>query len=112
MSSKIVSFFAVCLIALFMQGCATPSKPDEVQQAGVVPTISAEAEQALTKAEADINLARSKFALWTSAEIALKSARKAASTGDSAAVIKHAGQASDQARLGLAQIDYPSTEKE
>ena len=112
MSSKMVSFFVVCLTALFMQGCATPSKPDEAPQAGAAPKISAEAEQALAKAEADINLARSKFALWTSAENALKSARKAASTGDSVAVIKHAGQASDQARLGLAQIDYPSTEKE
>ncbi len=112
MSSKIVLFIAVCLTALFAQGCATPSKPDQEPLAGATPMLSAEAEQALAKAEADINLARSKFALWTSAESAIKSARKAAIAGDSAAVIKHAGQASDQARLGLAQIDYPTTETE
>ena len=114
MNSKIVSAAAVSLIALFMTGCsATPSKSAEAPKAPAAaagPSISPEAQKALTQAEADIKSAKSKFALWTTAETAFKSAQEAAKAGDSAGVIKMANYASDQVKLGFAQQSYPTTE--
>ncbi|OJW57111.1 MAG: hypothetical protein BGO60_12925 [Thiobacillus sp. 65-1059] len=70
-------------------------------------SISAEAQAALTAAQADVKAAKAKNALWTTAEGALKAAETAAEKGDSAAVLKQAKLASDQAKKGLAQLDYP-----
>lgn len=69
--------------------------------------ISAEAQAALTAAQADVKNAKSKNALWTTAEGALKAAEEAATKGDSAAVLKQAKLASDQVQKGLAQLGYP-----
>jgi len=74
-------------------------------------TLSPQARAALDQAEADVERARSAHALWTSAEAALRKAREAAQAGDSAMVLSQAKLAADQARLGLAQKAYPSTEK-
>lgn len=65
----------------------------------------------LTQAAADVDYARAKFALWTTAEAALNAAHEAAAAGDSAGVIKHSGYASSQVRLGIGQLDYPTTER-
>jgi len=70
-------------------------------------SISAEAQAALTAAQADVKAAKAKNALWTTAESALKAAETAAEKGDSGAVLKQAKLASDQAKKGLAQLDYP-----
>ncbi len=113
MSPKRVPVLIAGLAALLMQGCAaTPTVSTQAPQTDTAPGINIEAQQALERAEADINLAREKFALWTTADAALKAAQKAARSGDSNAVINHAGSASAQARLGLAQLDYASTEPE
>lgn len=69
--------------------------------------ISAEAQAALAAAQADVKTAKAKNALWTTAESALKAAETAAEKGDSATVLKQAKVASDQAKKGLAQLDYP-----
>lgn len=75
------------------------------------PTLSDEAEAALARAEGDIERARAAHALWTTAESAIRKAREAAQVGDSATVIAQSEIASDLAGLGLAQRDYPTTEK-
>ena len=112
MNSKIVSAAALSLFALFTAGCsATPSKTAEAPKAAAAaPTISEEAQKALTQAEADVKVAKAKFALWTTAETALKAAQAAAKAGDSAGVINQANYVSGQVKQGLAQLNYPTTE--
>jgi hypothetical protein len=74
------------------------------------PELSGEAQQALARAEADVQAARAAFTLWVPAENALSAALQGAKEGDSAAVLKHAQAVSDLTRLGTAQAGYPSTE--
>lgn len=100
------------LLALFLAGCSvTPRGPEQADGNGQ-PLLSQEARQALATAEADWQRAKAAFALWTTADLAYENAKVAAMAGDSAAVIKYATRASELARLGLAQKDYPSTEKQ
>ena len=101
---------ALLALLLALAGCAAaPEKP--TPPPAETPAISAEACDALARAEADVATARTLFALWTSARDALRAARDASLRGDSQAVIRHAIQASSQARLGIEQLDYPSTER-
>ncbi len=102
---------AASLLAFLTSACGTPSVsgPDPVSADTV--KISPAAQTALAQAETDIRLARSKFALWTTAESALRAAREAAAAGDSAGVLQHAAFASSQAKLGLQQLDLPTTER-
>lgn len=81
------------------------AKPQEAPKA----QLTEEAKQALAQAEADVHEAQAKKALWTNAQDALKDAKAAAAKNDSAAVIKHAKQASEFARLGIEQTKYPVT---
>lgn len=103
---------------LILAGCqaSDPVKPEapqpaakaEAPKAAPAPAkLSEEASQALAKAEADVKAAQAKKALWTTAQDALKQAKAAAEKNDSAAVIKHAREASEQAQLGIAQTQYP-----
>jgi len=85
-----------------------PQAPAKVEAAPKA-QLTEEAKQALAKAEADIKEAQAKKALWTTAQDALKQAKAAAEANDSAAVIKHAKEASEFARLGIAQTQYPMT---
>jgi len=106
---------------LLLAGCQSSSqvKPDVPQAAVKVesvpkaeapkPQLTDEAKQALAQAEADVKAAQAKKALWTTAQDALKQARAAAEKYDSAAVVKHARTASEQAQLGIAQSQYPVT---
>jgi len=101
----------LALLVLSMSGCATapqaqtktaaPAKP-------AVPALSEAAAKALAQAEADVKTAKAKHALWTTADRALKAAKEAATTGDSAKVLKEAAYASSQVKLGLEQLNYPS----
>lgn len=72
-------------------------------------SLTADAAQALANAVFVVDLAKSKSALWTTAAGALAQAQEAAKKQDSAAVIKHAAVASEQAFLGMAQLGYPLT---
>lgn len=105
------TFLAVTgLVFMYLTGCATtgPAAPAET---ATPKAISAEAASLLAQAETDIAYARAKFALWTTAENALTAARDAAARGDSAETIRHAQFATDQVKLGIKQLDYPSTER-
>ncbi|WP_018076740.1 hypothetical protein [Thiobacillus denitrificans] len=71
--------------------------------------LTTDAAQALSNAVFVVDLAKGKGALWTTAAGALTQAQEAAKKQDSAAVIKHAAAASEQAFLGMAQLGYPLT---
>jgi hypothetical protein len=106
MSKVLLALTSAALLGL--SGCADLY----VNKAGDKPAaskaaISAEAQAALTAAQADVKAAKAKTALWTTAEDALKAAEEAAAKGDSATVIKQAKLASDHAKKGLAQLNYP-----
>lgn len=98
--------------ALLLGGCqgnGAAVKPGAPTAEAAKPALSDEARQALGKAETDVKEAKAQKALWTTAEAALKKAQEAAAKGDSAAVLKFSKTASEQARLGLEQKNYPST---
>lgn len=100
---------------LILSGCEStmPTKPEApkapVKAEAPQAQLSDEAKQALAQAEADVKAAQEKKALWTTAQDALKLAKEAAKKNDSAAVIKNAKQASEHAKLGIAQSQYPLT---
>jgi hypothetical protein len=106
MSKVLLALTSAALLGL--SGCAdTNVKPSSGQTAPAQPTISAEAQAALSAAQADVKTAKAKNALWTTADNALKAAEAAAGKGDSATVLKDSKVASDQAKKGLAQLNYP-----
>jgi len=104
MSKLLLALTSAALLGL--SGCAgTETKPAD--KAVAAPALSAEAQSALSAAQAAVKDAKAKFALWTTAESALKAAEEAAKKGDSATVIKQSKLASDHAQKGLAQLNYP-----
>ena len=106
MSKVLLALTSVALLGL--SGCADlyVNKPSD-KPAAAKAAISAEAQAALTAAQADVKNAKAKNALWTTADAALKAAEKAAAEGDSATVIKQSKLASDHVKKGLAQLNYP-----
>lgn len=96
---------------LLLGGCQGSGmvKPETPAAEAAKPALTEEAKQALGKAEADVKEAKAKDALWTTAADALKKAQEAAAKGDSNATLKFSKTASDQARLGLTQKNYPLT---
>lgn len=93
-----------CATLLGVSGCA------EMDKKGTSPSmagLSAEAKSALAAAQADVKMAKSKEALWTTADAALKAAEKAAAAGDSATVLKQTAIVREHVRLGMAQLNYP-----
>jgi len=106
---KLVTAFASASL-LLLGGCAgdMPTKQDEAPKAAAAkPALTEAATKALAQAEADVKAATAKKALWTTAQDALKKAKEAAEKGDSAAVEKSAKTASEHAKLGLGQAEYP-----
>lgn len=103
MRKQLASAALAGLMALFLSACAT----GPATQADAGPAISDEAKAALAQAEKDVKDAKAKFALWTTAEKALKDAQEAAKKGDSDAVVKQSKTASEHVKLGLAQAAYP-----
>jgi len=102
MRNTIVPIIAIGFLLL-----GTPAFAD--QAAAAATPVSEEASQALSKAEADVKQANAKGALWTTATDALKKAKEAAVKGDSSATLKLSKTASDQAHLGMEQLNYPLT---
>ena len=122
MQKIMIALVGVSLLALAGCEATAPTKPDTPPVAAkpeAAPATSAkategaslseEAKAALAKAEADVKEAQSKKALWTTAQDALKAAKAAAEKNDSATVIKNANKASEHAKLGIAQTQYPLT---
>ena len=100
-----------CTALMGLSGCAEMDKKTETSTVPVAssakPTLNAEAQAALAAAQADVKTAKSKNALWTTAEEALKAAETAAEAGDSATVLKQSAIAQAHAKLGVAQLTYP-----
>lgn len=109
MRNTLLALTAASLLTL--GGCAsqtTTTAPKAAEAAKPAkPTISAEAQAALSAAQADVKEAKAKNALWTTAENALKAAETAAEKGDSEGVIKNAKTASDHVKMGLEQAKLP-----
>lgn len=118
MQFKLASLAATGLLAFVLSGCGSaPAKTAAAEPAKAAepskpakPTLSPEAQQALAAAEADWKAAKSKFALWTTTDKAFKDAQDAAKAGDSAAVVKLAKKVSEQVKIAMEQLNYPSTE--
>lgn len=104
MRKVLFALTAASLLAL--SGCATQEAP-KAEAKPAAPALSQSAKSALADAQAKVKEAKSKMALWTTADSALKAAEEAAKKGDSDGVIKNAKTAKEQAELGLAQNNYP-----
>jgi len=65
------------------------------------------AEAAVAQAQAAVKLAAEQRALWTSAEDALRKARRALQEGNTAMAVELARFAQKQSELGIAQKGYP-----
>lgn len=94
-----------CVVAVF--GIAAPAvasgvaaRPGPVLNADVARAAIAQADRAVRRAEAQ-------RMLWTTAEMALRSARRAFEDGDLAAAIAQARVAKEHAELAIAQKRYP-----
>ncbi len=105
MSKALLVLTSVALLGL--SGCADMQPQSSAAQPAAKAGISAEAQAALSAAQADVKAAKAKNALWTTAADALKDAEAAAEKGDSATVLKDAKLASDQVQKGMAQLNYP-----
>jgi murein lipoprotein len=103
MSKLLLALTSAALLGL--SGCAG-MESKTADKAAAAPALSAEAQSALTAAQAAVKDAKAKNALWTTAEAALKAAEEAAKKGDSATVIKQSKLASDHVQKGLAQLNY------
>ncbi len=106
----VVTGLVTGLSAYGLTGCASTESTQPANQATAA-SITPEAQALLIQAENDVSDARSKFALWTTAESALQAAQVSAAVGDSAGVSRHATFASNQVQLGLEQLKLPSTER-
>jgi hypothetical protein len=110
MSKVLLALTSAALLGL--SGCAgTETKPADrpvaAKPMAAKPALSAEAQAALSAAQAAVKDAKSKNALWTTADNALDAAEEAAAKGDSETVIKQSKLASDHVQKGLAQLNYP-----
>lgn len=109
MNKQFISLALASLLSLSMTACA--SAPEQQAAAEPAkPTLSAEAQAALTQAEADAKAAKTAFTFWVPAENALKKAQEAAKAADSETVIKQAKLVSDLCKLSAVQPGYASTE--
>jgi len=105
MSKFLLALTSAALLGL--SGCAGTGTNGADKAAAAKPAISAEAQAALTAAQADVKDAKAKNALWTTAEAALKAAEAAAAKGDSETVLKQSKLASDHVQKARAQMNYP-----
>lgn len=119
MHSRLASLAIVGLLAAVLSACAgTPANTASAPAAATLakaaepakPALSAEAQQALAAAEGDWKTAKAKYALWTTTDKMYKDAQESAKAGDSTAVLKLAKRVSDEVKVALGQLSYPSTE--
>jgi len=71
--------------------------------------LAGDARAAIAEAEKAVAAARARNALWTTADEALRNARRALEGGDEGTAAEQARVAADQAALGIAQKQYPLT---
>jgi murein lipoprotein len=104
MSKLLLALTSAALLGL--SGCAG-MESKTADKAAAAPALSAEAQSALTAAQADVKDAKAKNILWTTADAALKAAEAAAKKGDSATVIKQSKLVSDHVQKARVQMSYP-----
>lgn len=97
MTACIVAAFGVS-VPVFASGIA--AGPGHALNADVARAAIAQAERAVRRAEAQ-------RMLWTTAEVALRGARRAFEDGELAAAVAHARVAKEHAELAIAQKHYP-----
>lgn len=78
-----------------------------VANAGPAAPDASTAAAAIAEAEAAVRQAQAERALWTSAEDALRKARRALQEGDTAMAVEQARIAQKHSELGIAQKSYP-----
>lgn len=111
MKQKLATLAFLGLTTFALSACSsTSTMTSEAPKTATKSALSDAAQQALDKATADVKTAKTKFALWTTADKAYKDAMEAAKAGNSDAVIKQATFVSSQVAHGIAQLSYPSTE--
>ena len=94
-----------CIVAVF--GIAAPACASGVA-AGAAQTLDAEgARTAIAQAERAVSRAAAQRMLWTTADEALRSARRAFEDGDLAAAVAKARIAKEHSELAIAQKRYP-----
>ena len=103
MSKLLLALTSAALLGL--SGCAG-MESKTADKAAAAPALSAEAQSALSAAQADVKDAKAKNILWTTADAALKAAEEAAKKGDSATVIKQSKLASDHVQKARVQMNY------
>jgi predicted nuclease with RNAse H fold len=98
MALNVKRWSVVALLILSMRGVAVADEH---------PVTTDAAEAAVAQAQAAVKLAADQRALWTSAEEALRKARRALREGNAAMAVELARFAQKQSELGIAQKDYP-----
>jgi hypothetical protein len=86
---------------------AMASRGDAMVCPDLAPRACEAARLALTDAQSEVHAATARKALWTTAADALEEAQAAFLRGDYAAANRAARTAVEQARLGIAQTQYP-----
>jgi hypothetical protein len=98
-------YTTACIVAVFeiaARACASGVA------AGVVQTVDAEvARAAIAQAERAVSRAAAQRMLWTTADEALRSARRAFEDGDLAAAVAQARVAKEHSELAIRQKRYP-----
>jgi hypothetical protein len=89
----IVAFASAALLAAANAPAAGPSAD--------------QARSEVRRAQQAVQAAAEKQALWTTAQEALAEAKAALERGDYAAAVRAGRVATEQAQLGLEQLDYP-----
>ena len=98
-------YMTACIVAVF--GIAAPAWASGVA-AGAAQTLDAEvARTAIAQAERAVSRAAAQRMLWTTADEALRSARRAFEDGDLAAAVAQARVAKEHSELAIAQKRYP-----
>jgi len=98
-------YMTACIVAVF--GIAAPAWASGVA-AGAAQTLDAEvARTAIAQAERAVSRAAAQRMLWTTADEALRSARRAFEDGDLAAALAQARVAKEHSELAIAQKRYP-----
>ena len=94
-----------CIVAVF--GIAAPACASGVA-AGAAQTLDADvARTAIAQAERAVSRAAAQRMLWTTADEALRSARRAFEDGDLAAALAQARVAKEHSEFAIAQKRYP-----
>ena len=101
------SYLVAGLTFWLLSPAARPAPPEVAPCAEPIIPACDTARVQVANAQAEVQAAAERRALWTTAANALREAQAAFTRGDYAAASRAAQLAIDQARLGIAQTQYP-----